>query len=765
MSDTIAKIRAQYPQYKDVSDADIADAMYRKFYADVPREEFDKKIGIVAPSEPTRADVGAIMAPMGNAPGGETIRANAAGDTRTLPQIREEYLTAQSAGDREKQQQLAEAYATKERTGGGMLYGLSDRVRQVAKGVPLIGKGLDELSAFTSSPFDSKGYEEALDYQRARDRTFEQSRPKESMALQIGGGVASGVAAAPAMAGMIGNAATRGGAVLRGIGAGAGVGAVDNFADAENGFANRAENALIGGAIGGAVGGLAVPVIGGVTNGIQGIANAMARRSVPIGINEGASKVLQRTLANDGMLGDAGATAISRSGPSGMIADVSPGTMGLLDTAMQRGGRAIAPAREAIEGRAASANQSVDQALSSTFGAPRGIATADDAIRSGTQGARSSAYDAAYATPIDYASKAGMQIESMIKNRVPKSIIDQANSIMRLEGVQSPQIMAKLADDGSVVFERMPDVRQVDYIKRALLDVAKRGDGMGAMGGNTTQGRAFGNLAGELRDALAEAVPAYREALDIASDAIGRRDALDLGRTALSPAMARDEFGMALKGMSQAERAEVAQGVRSQIDETLANVRSAISDPNVDARQAVAALNQFSSDAVRDKVKTLVGEGQAEQLFRAMDEARRALSLRAGIGQNSKTFARQAITQQIDEATEPGPLGTFIAAGEQGGLSQGVRALVRTMAGKTPQRLQSEQDALYGDIVKALTGPRGADAASLIQQLSRRGELGQSNEALARAGGLLLGGAATGGAYQAATPMSRREQRLISPPR
>lgn len=46
---TIQEIRAQYPQYKDMSDLDLANALYRKHYSDMPRAEFDQKIGVPSP--------------------------------------------------------------------------------------------------------------------------------------------------------------------------------------------------------------------------------------------------------------------------------------------------------------------------------------------------------------------------------------------------------------------------------------------------------------------------------------------------------------------------------------------------------------------------------------------------------------------------------------------------------------------------------------------------------------------------------------------
>jgi hypothetical protein len=48
---TISEIRQQYPQYQDMSDTALADALHQKFYADIPRADFDQKIGL-ASAEP-----------------------------------------------------------------------------------------------------------------------------------------------------------------------------------------------------------------------------------------------------------------------------------------------------------------------------------------------------------------------------------------------------------------------------------------------------------------------------------------------------------------------------------------------------------------------------------------------------------------------------------------------------------------------------------------------------------------------------------------
>lgn len=41
----ITDFRKKYPQYADLSDEELADRLYRKFYSDLPRPEYDRRIG------------------------------------------------------------------------------------------------------------------------------------------------------------------------------------------------------------------------------------------------------------------------------------------------------------------------------------------------------------------------------------------------------------------------------------------------------------------------------------------------------------------------------------------------------------------------------------------------------------------------------------------------------------------------------------------------------------------------------------------------
>jgi len=43
---TIAQVRHRYPQYKDLSDSQLADALHKKYYSDIPKNKFMERIGI-----------------------------------------------------------------------------------------------------------------------------------------------------------------------------------------------------------------------------------------------------------------------------------------------------------------------------------------------------------------------------------------------------------------------------------------------------------------------------------------------------------------------------------------------------------------------------------------------------------------------------------------------------------------------------------------------------------------------------------------------
>lgn len=62
---SLAEIRQQYPQYSDLSDEQLAESLYRKYYSDMPRADFDAKIGLKSAVPSTMADTATDVALQG----------------------------------------------------------------------------------------------------------------------------------------------------------------------------------------------------------------------------------------------------------------------------------------------------------------------------------------------------------------------------------------------------------------------------------------------------------------------------------------------------------------------------------------------------------------------------------------------------------------------------------------------------------------------------------------------------------------------------
>jgi len=456
----------------------------------------------------------------------------------------------------------------------------------------------------------------------------------------------------------------------------------------------------------------AVPVVAsGIGAGYRGIRNALADRqflgnvSNDLGISRRGSRLLTDTLGMD----DAARMRSSLQGPDAMLADAGPSAQGALDAVIQSPGEGARTALRRIDDRATAAGSrlrdTLDDALTGgNVGAQGGRQFSDTTrlqgdVRQATAGARKAVYDRAYAEPIDYASDAGMRLEGLLQ-RVPGKAISDANRLMQLDGDTSRQILANIADDGTVTFRQMPDVRQWDYIKRALDQAASTGEGQGAMGGQTPLGRAYQGLSRTIRQSLGEAVPAYDDATRVAASVIDEVQAIKTGADALRPQITRAEFEASLDGMSQAERAAVKRGLRQQIDDTLANVRAVASDPNIDARQAAKAMGDMSSEAAQDKMKMLLGEDW-RAVKTALDDASKALGLRARVATNSRTFGRQQFGQMIDDSIKPGR----IASGDVIGPLATPRGIWQNITGSTPAAVQRAGAGVRNELADVLTRP------------------------------------------------------------
>lgn len=563
--------------------------------------------------------------------------------------------------------------------------------------------GADEIAAGIGSLFEDRSYDEILASLRAQDRQTEAQHPYASLAGKVTGALVPGGLVSKAVSA----ARTLPGMMAQGFGWGAAGGATQGFLEGEGGAENRLAGAGWGGLIGGGLG-AAVPLVGAGLKEAWRAGSDMLNRSrigSTVGREFGVSNATGRVLSDLVGQDDPAAmrAALSRGGPGAMLADVSPQATGALDMAMRSPIPAARAAGKAVEDRAAAAYDDVTRAMDDAMGAPTGIRTAQDAIVTGSAPARKAAYDAAYAAPIDYSAPAGAQLLDELAPRIPSEAIGYANRLMRARGEKSAQIMAKIADDGTVVFTSPPDVRQWDYIKQGLDMLAETGDGAGALGGQTRLGSAYQGLAREVRDAVSELVPEYKAALSVASDAISERNAVDFGskllRTATTPEMARD----AIEGATAAELAAMRKGVRSQIQNVLGDVRKVASDQNLDARAVSTAFSDLSSENAQAKMAMLMGDGWPA-LKAELDKAGVALGLRARTSANSATFGRGAAEAAITDEITPGAL-------RSGKPLQAMKNLVAGALGASPDAIRRMRDEVKGELADVLTRQGGTDQA------------------------------------------------------
>lgn len=574
-------------------------------------------------------------------------------------------------------------------------FGFADEVGAGARW--LGGKALPWQSNIT--------YDEALQEVRGKDKAAAEANPGSYLAGQVTGGVGAGLGLAKSGVTLSGRLAPNA-SLLKRVGAGAAEGVLSGAAygaGSGEGGADRLSQAGVNATIGGILGGTIPLAAQGVSSAYRSIVDhlAQSRAASGAGVSPEVARMLAETLEADGSLGPHGLANMQRAGGEAMLADAGPNARAVLDTAIQRGGPGSVLARGRIDDRVGRGAADLTSALDTSLGQPQGVFSTREAIRTGTAGARGAAYDDAFAKAIDYADPKAIEIEEIVKGRVPSSAIRKANELMRAEGLSSKQILAKIGDDGSVTFEKLPDVRQLDYITRALNDVAAEADGAGKLGGQTALGRAYENLSRDIRSRVKTLVPEYGKALDTAADAIERSNAVKVGSRALSPSIPRDEFADAVQGMSKAEKQNVAQGIRSSLDEKLANVTRAVQDGNMDAREGIKALRDLSSRAAKEKVSLVVGQSEADSLFRELDRITSSFELRASVAENSKTYARQAVSGRIDDVTSPGAIKT-LAKGEP---INATKRVLQALTGQTPEKITARQNEIYSQIADYLTRP------------------------------------------------------------
>lgn len=655
-------------------------------------------------------------------------------------------------------------------------YPAAARAGEYLRGVPFAGSYVDEALGAVLGP-------EAKTGARALSGAMQRQRPGETLGLNIGGGIAGTVAALPAaralgLTGAAGAAVgqgTRAAQVARAAALGSGVGAVEGGiygsgegTDAESRMREAGSGAAIGAAAGGILGG-AAPI---AAEGIANIARIFKRSDIgtiaaSLGISRDAAKVIKNTFDQGGDI-QAAMQNLQRAGSEAMLADAGPAAQALLDAANISGGAAGRTVRTAIENRMSRTGEAVEQSLNQALGeAPEGPRTAVNEIAERTRPQREQAYGEAYGTPIDYATNQGRAIEAVLARinkidpKVLRDAITEANADMEYRNITNQQIMAQVADDGTVKFIEMPNVQQLDEIKKALGKIAYE-QNVDQYGRLTNAGSRYAGLANELRDAIADAVEPYGAAVAIGGDKLAEERAFNLGADLLRTGTRVEDLKFELgKNPSQAQIDAVKSGLRMFIDDALGNVRAIASNPSateLEARQVIKAVTDLSSDNSRAKIRQLMG-AEADALLNQIDQAAQSATVRAAMAQNSKTAGRQSIDRTVSEITEPGIVGEAL----QGEAINTTKAMIQAVTGQTGEYTAARRQQIYNDIARALVEKRGENALTALRVLDaamKGQELteAQTDQLAKMLAGVLFSGTETGVARGYAAEQRQGEQ-------
>jgi hypothetical protein len=516
---SLAEIRAQYPQYDDLSDEQLADAMHRKFYSDMPREQFDAKIGL-AP-DPIEGKASAL-ADQWEKLGGQSGAGELFGNSFTL--------------------------------------GLKDKVAGLAGGVG----GLLTGEGFREGYNTSRRAQEIME-ERARERSGNLGK-----AAEIGGAVTTGVLAhAPAAATALGRAWQTGKEAGK-------LGLVQGVGDSQSDtWAGTAGDALASGTTG-LVAGSVLSGMVDIGRGAFNAGRATLRGLGSIADDETgrAGRKVFKALSDDGVTPERAAARMNNRGTA-LINVADENVLGLARAASAKPGEGRRVLNSALDAQQRNSQGRVLQSVENMLGGgdvPFNRRLAQMIQTRGQNGNR--LYEAAFQQ--NFRNGHSLAFDRLAR-RVPGEAVRNAQRIAQAEGRPfGEQLVASISDAGEVTFRREPSLREWHYIQRGLrsaTDAAYR-NGIGEVG------TAYRNLHREILNAMDAANPTYRQARRAYATESEMVDALRTGREILNPANVRnvDQLADGIAQMSNAEREVMRIGLARQMQDMLQTTPDAAGD-------------------------------------------------------------------------------------------------------------------------------------------------------------------------------------------
>jgi hypothetical protein len=614
----------------------------------------------------------------------------------------------------------------------------------------------DEIAAAADTAAGLTGkqgdYDANLEYQRAQDAYDAETQPVARTAGQIGGGVATGVLAAPrqAAAKWWGRAAQN--SLLGGV-----YGGAYGFGSGEGGFDNRLGTGWDG-AKAGALIGVAIPAaMAGVRGGYNFMTSATTKpagnvmRSIA-NPPANAMRLAERSLSRDGMTPEATGLkmqeAIDAGDDSMMLMDVAgDNTRRLGRYATNIPGEGAERIQTAVYDRQLAQPERLVSAIREGLDDPeRYFGTIDDIIAK-RQAASKPLYDAAWETPVPFTRK----LESLLgRGKVMRDALRKARDLGEAEGIPSKSFFAKIADDGSYTIESVPDARQWDLVKKALDDIIEAEKTILPNGAEklSNLGRIVANNKREMLDEIDRVNPDYAAARKVYSSSSESLDAVEQGKKLLDadPELARRK----LADMSEGDKQLMRLGLSKAMTDRVQRMK--------DGTNTVRAI--FASPKHRAVLKEAFPDEKSFDDFKAAMEREGQKTRTKDAIRGNSTTARQAIdaadAQGVDEA--------LLSSLATGGIRGAAMAVVR----KALSRAVVVNEATARELAQILTTTDPKVAEQILGQMqklamknARAAKNWQMVRDVMRKGGIV---AATGQRAELQPPPPQAPMKQATPP-
>jgi len=557
-----------------------------------------------------------------------------------------------------------------------------------------IGKGFDETAEYIGNFLGKDGERIAADM-KLRIKAMEEARPGEAMALGMGGAIVSAIPAMvslpatfytwmstlPWFWGTVTSAGASGTFNLT-------EGFISGWLDGEEG--RRTEEGIsrgmMQGMVGLATGPLSVFTPKVIAISYNRIKNGVIKSSIPeimksFSISKNAASILKKAVEQGGDSLDVVLKKLGLGGSQTMMADAGIAIQALTDAIATSGAQATQIIQGAVTKRAETVAGGVDKFLDKTIsklpflkGTTKKEIKEGEAIKAdtyqiskdlaqGTATKRGEAYTKAYNFKVNYHNDEGKAVMDVL-NRMPPDLmrraLKEANDLLKMEGKKTFQTTAEIGKDGIIKWVKQPNFMQLDYIKRALSEVAYGDPGVPVQKGLGFTASALSKQALKMRYQLNEALkkmnPAYRDAVQLGQDKITRQNALEIGEMAMDTNMKPAQLARLLndKNIGEAERKMVMLGFRANLDFKLGNVK-AVATKGEDVQAMQKLWKDLSSKNAKSKLRLLVpNKKEFNALMKNIRKIRAALDLQNAVNLNSKTHVRGVIDKQIEQQLDKG---------------------------------------------------------------------------------------------------------------